>query len=121
MQVKDLIKQLQQLSKDTDRVVISVFNPGAIGSSPVVPLRAVHAGFDWDEDRCLLEPDVPLEAVGPEQAAARRKAITDSSSRLLAQTVQQRLSDLLETQKSGSDWDAAIRKLLSDLRHGLVR
>lgn len=53
---------------------VKVFNPGSIGGTPCVAVRNITAGFDWDNGKLLIETDMPLTLLSPDDVAAIHKS-----------------------------------------------
>lgn len=57
-------------------VVIEIFKPGTVGPTPVVGIKHIHYGIDWNHGKILLEPDIHLTTLTSEEVAA----ITESAA-----------------------------------------
>lgn len=84
MKVEEAIELLtgviaRQPNRDWN-VVVKVFNPGTVGGTPCVGVNRLHIGFDWDNGKVMLETDVPLTTLTPEDVAAIHKSAKDGQS-----------------------------------------
>lgn len=69
--------------RDADHEVrIVVHAPGSLGGTPSVGLsgRGVQVGFDWDHGKLLLNPEVPLTRLTPEDVAAIHESVKKGQS-----------------------------------------
>ncbi len=60
---------------DLHTLGIIVTSPGSIGGTPLVTVESVHAGFDWNMGKVLLQPSQPLTALTADDVAAIRKSV----------------------------------------------
>ena len=73
MNTKELIFQLERSTQfakgrmDDWQVVIPVFRAGAVGGTPSVSIRIVHAGFDWDAGKIFIQPDERLRIIDEDE------------------------------------------------------
>jgi hypothetical protein len=61
-------------------LVVSVFSPGAIGGTPCIAIKNLNVGFDWDAGKVMIETEVPLTALAPEDVAAIRMSAKEGQS-----------------------------------------
>ncbi len=69
--------------RDADHEVrIVVHAPGSLGGTPSVGLsgRGIQVGFDWDHGKLLLNPEVPLTRLTPEDVAAIHESVKKGQS-----------------------------------------
>jgi len=45
---------------DNITACIKVFNPHHVGGSAVVGVQSVAHGFDWDQNKCIIRPDMDV-------------------------------------------------------------
>lgn len=63
------ISNANEMQHREHTVGIEVYRPGSIGGTPSVAVSAVYKGFDWDNGRVIICPEVPLTELTPEQVA----------------------------------------------------
>lgn len=61
-------------------LVVKVFNPGSVGGTPCVAVKRMDVGFDWDNGKVMIETDLPLTTLTPEDVAAIHKSAKDGQS-----------------------------------------
>lgn len=49
------------------QVGIKVFRVGAVGGTPVVPIKSVHMGFDWDKGKLIMTTEPELREVNRDE------------------------------------------------------
>ena len=83
----NVIPAIEQLCSLVDRqpgrewkLFVKVFNPGSIGGTPCVAVKRIDVGFDWDNGKVLIETDVPLTQLSPEDVAAIHKSAKGGQS-----------------------------------------
>ncbi|BET96977.1 hypothetical protein [Xenorhabdus taiwanensis] len=57
-----------------------IHQPGGIGGTPTVGMKAIHAGFDWDSNTILIYPEEQLTRLTPDEVAAITKSISKGQS-----------------------------------------
>jgi hypothetical protein len=69
------MKDRISLRQADDIVVIrrETLHPG-IGGQSCIPIVGVHTGFDWDQGKLFLEPEVPMAVAGAEFELEQRAA-----------------------------------------------
>lgn len=77
MTVKELREYLNGLDPwhDNDRVCIKVFDPKTFGGTPVVDIKSLHSGFDWDSGKHIIVTDPEVIKLTKED---RRDIIIDN-------------------------------------------
>lgn len=63
----DRIRNSNEMQRREHIVAIEVHRPGWIGGTPAVAVSAVFKGFDWDNGRVIICPQVPLTELTLEQ------------------------------------------------------
>ena len=58
---------------DSIRVGIVVKTVGSIGGTPVVDIKNIQAGFDWDNGKLMIFPEKDLRSIEADELAALRK------------------------------------------------
>ncbi|AXH72341.1 MAG: pmgU domain protein [Caudoviricetes sp.] len=88
MKVKDIFEAFLPRDgaiseRDADNEVrVVVHAPGSLGGTPSVGLseRGIQVGFDWDNGKLLLNPEVPLTRLTPEDVAAIHESVKEGQS-----------------------------------------
>lgn len=88
MKVKDIFEAFLPRDgaiseRDADHELrIVVHAPGSLGGTPSVGLsgRGIQVGFDWDNGKLLLTPEVPLTRLTPEDVAAIHESVKKGQS-----------------------------------------
>ena len=62
------------------RLVVKTLNPGSVGGTPSVDVTRLKFGIDWDAGKVLIETDVPLTRLTPEDVAAIHKSAKEGQS-----------------------------------------
>lgn len=57
-----------------------IHQPGGIGGTPTVGVKAIHAGFDWDSNTILIYPEEQLTRLTPDEVAAITKSVSKGQS-----------------------------------------
>ncbi|MBC8949857.1 hypothetical protein [Xenorhabdus sp. TS4] len=57
-----------------------IHQPGGIGGTPTVGMKAIHAGFDWDSNTILIYPEEQLTRLTPDEMAAITKSVSKGQS-----------------------------------------
>jgi hypothetical protein len=55
-------------------VGIVVKTAGTVGGTPIVSIKNIHAGFDWDNGTLLVYPEKDLRVIEADELLALRKA-----------------------------------------------
>ena len=73
------IRLVEQNHEDPEkiRVGIVVKRVGQIGSQPVVDIKTLGLGFDWDKGKLLIYPESDLREIDRDEFAALRKKYDD--------------------------------------------
>lgn len=74
------IRNANEMQRREHTVVIEVHRPGWIGGTPAVAVSAVFKGFDWDNGRVVICPQVPLTELTPEQVAEISESVRKGQS-----------------------------------------
>jgi D-serine deaminase-like pyridoxal phosphate-dependent protein len=93
------IEQLAQIKAQANRpmrVVIRRNNPGGMSGHQTTEVGGIHAGFDWEAGRVILEPVKPMTELTPEDVAAIRKSVAQGQSWHAYQLDNRRLAQLSE-------------------------
>lgn len=88
MKVKDIFEAFLPRDgaiseRDADHEVrITINAPESLGGTPSVGLspRGAQVGFDWDDGKLLLIPEVPLTRLTPEDVIAIRESVKKGQS-----------------------------------------
>ena len=84
MKVEEVIEQLGAvIARQPNRewkLVVKVFNPGTVGGTPCVAVRCLGVGFDWDNGKVMIETDLPLTTLTPEDVVAIHKSAKKGQS-----------------------------------------
>jgi hypothetical protein len=84
MKLEEVIEQLSGvISRQPNRewkLFVKVFNPGTVGGTPCVSVKHLNVGFDWDNGKVMIETDVPLTTLTPEDVAAIHKSAKEGQS-----------------------------------------
>ncbi len=86
MKLEQVIATLQEIAsfKSTSasecEVVVSVHSPGSMGPSPAVKICGIHAGFDWDNGRVLIQTEHALTRLTQEQVKDITTSVQKGSS-----------------------------------------
>lgn len=69
MKVKELRDLLNSMPEhyDDNTVCVEVFRKNAVGGTPVVGIRSINNGFDWDNHKCIIRTDVDLIEITKEE------------------------------------------------------
>lgn len=93
---------------------IVIHQPGGIGGSPTVGIKAIHAGFDWDSNKILIYPDEHLTKLTPDEVAS----ITKSVSKGQSWHSQQQLKEYRQRLAEMSEENGKLRAELEKYRAG---
>lgn len=74
------IRNANEMQRREHTVVIEVHRPGWIGGTPAVSVSAVFKGFDWDNGRVVICPQVPLTELTPEQVVEITESVRKGQS-----------------------------------------
>lgn len=74
------IKNANEMQRREHTVVIEVHRPGWIGGTPAVAVSAVFKGFDWDNGRVIICPQVPLTELTSEQVVEVTESVRKGQS-----------------------------------------
>ena len=84
MKVEEVIEQLGGvIARQPNRgwkLFVKVFNPGAVGGMPCVEVKRLDVGFDWDNGKVMIETDLPLTTLTPEDVATIHKSAKEGQS-----------------------------------------
>ncbi len=86
MKLEQVIATLQEIAtfKSTSasecEVVVSVHSPGSMGPSSAVKISGIHAGFDWDNGRVLIQTEQALTRLTQEQVKDITTSVQKGSS-----------------------------------------
>ena len=75
-EVSRLVKLAETQNKDPENinVGIKVHRLGAIGPTPIVDVNSIFLGFDWDNNKCIIEPEKVLKEADSDELEKLRKA-----------------------------------------------
>lgn len=76
-------RQRRDLEKIT--VGIKIFVPGSIGGAPIVPVKNLWHGIDWDSNKCIIMGDAFLTRIAEPEMEARLKHQEELSWKYLKQ------------------------------------
>lgn len=62
------------------KLLVKVFNPGATGGTPCVPVSRIDVGMDWDNGKVILTSDFPLTLLSLNEVADIRKSSREGQS-----------------------------------------
>lgn len=92
------IEQLERIAarppRPAMRLVVRISNPGGLSGHQTVDATAIHAGFDWEAGRVVIETAKPLCAVTQEDLQAIRKSVAAGQSWHAYQVEKRRLEQL---------------------------
>lgn len=74
------IRNANEMQRREHTVVIEVHRPGWIGGTPAVAVSAVFKGFDWDNGRVIICPQVPLTELTLEQVVEITESVRKGQS-----------------------------------------
>ncbi len=82
MELHEAKKVLEGLSSGTSTkpLRIVIHQPGGIGGTPTVGIKAIHAGFDWDSNKILIYPEEHLTKLTSDEVAAITKSVSKGQS-----------------------------------------
>lgn len=80
--VNDLIEVLNDAGNHRGEasLKIEIHNPGSVGGTPGVMVKAAYFGIDWDANTLLLRPEKPLTSLTPEQVKEISESVRIGSS-----------------------------------------
>lgn len=84
MNLKELKDQVDWLYENQGRAMhvlpesitlgIVIKTPGSVGGTPIVGVKCIQAGFDWDNGTLLIYPESDVRAIKADELLALRKA-----------------------------------------------
>jgi len=83
MNIKELKDQVDRLYENQclfshnhpeDITVGIVVKSGGVGGTPIVGIKSIQAGFDWDNGKLMIYPEKGLRVVRDDELLALRKA-----------------------------------------------
>ena len=92
--------------------------PGGIGETPTVGVKAIHAGFDWDSNTILIYPEEQLTRLTPDEVAAITKSVSNGQSWHSQQKLKEYREKLMEATNENSRLKAELEKYSKGVRHG---
>lgn len=87
---------------------VKIFSPGSVGGSPCVAVTGIHAGFDWNAGKLLIETSQPLTALTPEDVAAIHKSAKEGQSWHAYQTFKKQADAIKDRDTEISELKATI-------------
>jgi len=66
--------QPMQLKPEMITVGIVIKTAGSIGGTPVVGVKSIHVGFDWDASKLMIFADSDVREIKADELLALRKA-----------------------------------------------
>lgn len=84
LSLEDAIAQLQRIqtlhASRPWRLVVRKTNPGGLSCHQTTEVRSIHAGFDWEAGRVVIEPVMPLTELTTDQVDAIRQSVRAGAS-----------------------------------------
>lgn len=100
----ELLQTHAKSSKDRT-LAIMVLAPGSVGGTPTVGVELMSPGIDWDSNKMLLKPLVPLTALTPEQVTDIQKSVALGQSWHAYQSLKKQAEEI-----------ATLRRQLAELK-----
>ncbi len=76
----ELLQRARRMRNGPMRLTIRKTNLGGLTAHQTVEVRSVHQGIDWEGGQLVIEPDVPLTVLTPEQLAEISKSVRAGGS-----------------------------------------
>lgn len=90
-----------------------IHQPGGIGRTPTVGVKAIHAGFDWDSNRILIYPEEHLTRLTLDEVAAIKKSVSKGQSWHSFQQINKYREQLAEATEEISRLKAELDRYLN--------
>lgn len=71
--IDTIVSRYSDYELEQIRVCIPIKTPSAIGGTPVVDIKSIHTGFDWDKGKLMLYPVEDLSKTDHDYLAKIRK------------------------------------------------
>ena len=83
---------------------VVVISPGSLGGTPCVPIINMHAGFDWDNGKVLLQPETPLTRLTTEDVAAIHESAKKGQSWHAFKSYEKQANQIKNLQAALDEW-----------------
>lgn len=97
---------------------IIIHQPGGLGPSPTVGIRAIHAGFDWNSNTILIYPEEQLTRLTSDEVAVITKSVSKGQSWHTQQQFKKLRQQLAASQQENSMLKQQLQEIFERGEHG---
>lgn len=62
------------------KLFVRTLKPGTVGGTPCVEVKQMDVGIDWDKGKVIIDVEMPLTTLSPEDVAAIRESVKKGQS-----------------------------------------
>lgn len=104
MKIAQAIEALQRIVHVQPRaaeseLMVAVHRPGSLGGTPAVAVTALHAGFDWDAGKVILEVAPTVTTLTVEEITAITTSVQKGQSWHAYQSFKRQASRITELER----------------------